>query len=93
MPAHDVRFLDVDMPPQFILEVRDAGGRWIDWGRFDRELFGRLDDGSYVCAGHGGSPLFLRCTEQRGNEIECVDGGGELHIYRLAPVDQGNQRQ
>jgi hypothetical protein len=79
------RFLNIRLPEEFVLEVETKDGRWIDWGLFRRDLFQRLEDGTYVCAGHGWSPLFLRCLEQRGDLIDVVDGTGKRFTYRLVP--------
>jgi len=80
------RFLDIDMPDAFELETPTEEGDWVVWGRYEASMFGRLEDGTYVCAGHGGSPLFLRCLRQDGAALEVVDGGGEHYRYRLRPV-------
>lgn len=78
------RYLDIVMPDDFILEVPDeSDAGWVDHGRYQARLFDRLEDGTYVCAGHGGSPLFLRCVRQDGEVIEVLDGAGERFSYRL----------
>jgi hypothetical protein len=81
------RFLKITMPDRFILDVRRDDGTWIDWGIFDAELFARLPDGSYVCAGHGPSTMWLRCIAQRGEVLEVLDGAGGRHHYRLVEID------
>jgi hypothetical protein len=84
-PRSDSQFIDIAMPTAFVLEVQSEDGGWIDYGLYRPEMFGRLPDGSYVCAGHGGSPLFLRCLRQEGDVVDVVDGGGEPFAYRLCP--------
>jgi hypothetical protein len=77
------RFRDIERPERFILKAPTVDGGWIDHGLYAADLFDRLEDGTYVCAGHGGSPLFLRCLDQRGVEIEVADGAGYRFIYLL----------
>ena len=84
--AYARRYIDIDMPELFELETLSEGGEWIVWGRFEASMFGRLEDGTYVCAGHGGSPLFLRCLRQDGGVIDVLDGCGDRYRYRLEPV-------
>jgi hypothetical protein len=81
MPAP--RFRDISMPSEFVLEVLTAEGEWIDHGLFRASDFAREEDGTYVCSGGGGSPLFLRCLRQDGSVIYVTDGGGEPFTYRL----------
>jgi hypothetical protein len=81
------RFIDLALPDAFVLEVPAAAGGWVDYGLFHAADFDRMDDGAYVCAGHGGSPLFLRCVAQSDDLIECVDGGGDRWVGRLVPYD------
>ncbi|MEI6446692.1 MAG: hypothetical protein WCO96_02280 [Actinomycetes bacterium] len=84
------RFLDLEMPALFDLEVPLKGhrGEWIvDVGSLSPQLFARLDDGSYLCAGHGSHPVYLRVAEVLdGGVIRCLDGGGESFLYRLRAV-------
>lgn len=87
-----MRYRDIDMPEVFILEGQDSAGEWIDWGLFEAQQFGRNDDGTYVCSGHGGSPVFLRCLEQRGDLIDVVDGTGERFTKRLVPFPSDRYR-
>ena len=79
------RFLEINLPAEFVLEVPAADGGWIDHGLYRADLFGRDDDGTYVCAGYGGSPLFLRCVRQEGDLIDVLDGTGARFTYRLVP--------
>ena len=82
------RFHDLEMPDMFDLEVPydESPTCWIpDVGALTPDLFDRLDDGTYLCAGHGAHPIYLRVVEkQDGGVIKCVDGGGEAFLYRLA---------
>lgn len=73
------------MPDAFVLEALTAEGEWIDQGLYGPDQFGREHDGTYVCAGHGGSPLYLRCLRQDGMVIYVLDGGGDPFTYRLYP--------
>ncbi len=77
------KFIDITMPDQFVLEVPTDEGGWIDHGLFQAKVFGRLDDGAYLCAGHGGSPVYLRGVEQRGQELDVLDGENNVCTYRL----------
>ena len=86
MEGHGQRYVGIDMPDVFELEALTETGEWIVWGRYEPSMFGRLEDGTYVCAGYGGSPLFLRCLRQAGSVIYVLDGGGEPYTYRLQPV-------
>jgi hypothetical protein len=79
-------FLDVVMPSRFVLECLDQGGAWVPHGLYETRQFSRDEDGVYVCAGHGGSPLFLRCLKQDGQVIHVVDGSGQPFAYRMVPV-------
>lgn len=79
------QYLPIDLPEQFVLETRAFDGRWVRLGAGRRDRFIRESDGSYVCS-DGGSPLFLRCVARHGDGIECVDGLGDRHIYRLRPL-------
>lgn len=80
------RYLDLDLPPLFALQIGEEGN---EWGVFCSDWFGRADDGSYVCAGHGGSPVFFRARRRDGLRFRHVDGGGigRRHSYRLRIVD------
>jgi hypothetical protein len=71
------------MPAHFVLEGKSASGEWLDWGVFASEWFQLQPDGAYLCAGHGGSRVWLRCVREEGDELVVVDGGGELHRWRL----------
>src|SRR4051812_39847176 len=68
------RFIAVDFPPDFVLEVPGGTGRWHDEGLFHAAFFERQPDGAYLCAGHGGSPLWLRCLRQHHDLIDVVTG-------------------
>ena len=90
MSDQPARFLDLDMPDVFDLEVPSGNsptGWIVDVGSLTPDLFDRLDDGSYLCAGYGGRPLYLRVVEVlEGGVIRCVDGGGEAFLYRLRAI-------
>src|SRR4051812_26156430 len=79
-------YADIPMPDWFVLEVQDGRGGWVEHGRYRARDFDRLPDGTYLCAGHGGSALWLRCLRQSGNRIDVVDGAGHLFTYRLVPI-------
>jgi hypothetical protein len=72
---HD--FVELSLPDRFILEV-PVGDGWIEHGRYEADAFQRQPDGSYLCAGHGGSPTYLRCVLVRS------DGGHQT--FRLVPL-------
>ena len=74
------------MPKRFVLEVATRGGGWIDHGLFERDSFMRLQDGSYLCAGQGGSPMYLRCVGQHADVLEVPDGGGGALPISPRPV-------
>lgn len=82
--GHD-RFLDVEMPEWFVLEVKEDG-RWLDIGFFAPYQFERLDDGTYVCGGWGASTTYIRCLAYRDEGIEHVDGGRPRWLYRLRRI-------
>jgi hypothetical protein len=73
------------MPRRFILEFWLEDGGWMDWGAYPRRLFERLPDGSYVCGCHG-STVWIRCIAHHGDHFEHIDGGGDVHRYRLVPL-------
>jgi len=85
-----VRFLDLDLPARFDLEVpydESPTGWIVDVGSLTPDLFDRLEDGSYLCAGYGGRPIYLRVVEVLdGGVIRCVDGGGAAFVYRVRPI-------
>ena len=84
------RFHDLEMPDMFDLEVPydESPTGWIlDVGALTPDLFDRFDDGTYLCAGYGGHPIYLRVVEkQDGGVIKCVDGGGEPFLYRISAL-------
>ena len=66
MSDQPARFLDLDTPEVFDLEVAsdESPTGWIvDVGSPTPDRFHRLDDGSYLCGGYGGRPLYLRVVE------------------------------
>ncbi len=82
--AVPTRFIDIDMPEEFVLECLTPEGDWIDWGLYRAGDFERGEDALYVVHGFG-SPLWLRCLRQDGSVIYVVDGGGDPFTYRLVP--------
>ncbi len=82
------RFIDIEMPEEFVLECLTADGSWIDWGLYRAEEFERQEDGAYLNA-MDGSPLWLRCLRQDGSVIYVIDGGGDPFTYRLVPFPGG----
>ena len=82
------RFLDVELPARFVLQVERQRGGWVEHGIYDASGFARNDDGSYVCAGHGLSPTFLRCVKREGDVITVPDGAGQPFRYRIVAADQ-----
>ncbi len=80
------RYRDIEMSQHFVLECLTDTGAWIEWGHYASSSFDRLDDGTYLCSGHGGSPLYLRCLRQEGDVIYAVDGGGDPFTYRMRPL-------
>lgn len=79
------RYLDLDMPEHFLLEVRADDGTWIEEARCRRTEFERLDDGAFICSS-GGSATWIRCLEHLDNGFVHVDGGGNRFVYRLVPL-------
>jgi len=84
------KFLDLEMPEVFDLEVPSGNsptGWIVDVGSLTPDLFERLDDGSYLCAGYGGRPLYLRVVELlEGGVIRCVDEAGAAFRYRVSGI-------
>jgi hypothetical protein len=77
------------MPDNFVLECLTDTGGWIDWAKCRAIDFARCDDGAYVCTGHAGSPIWIRCLRQDGTVLYCIDGGGLPYTYRLVPFPGG----
>lgn len=70
------------MPPTFVLRNPDG----TDNGVYRADQFGRNSNGEYVCAGHGGSPLFLRVIKQRDNHLLCLsEDRKEQREYEMVP--------
>lgn len=78
----EATFLDIEMPDSFVLECLTSNGLWIDWGLYASSMFDHSPDGTYVCSGWGGSPLFLRCLRQDGSVIYVLNGAGQPFTYR-----------
>ncbi len=81
--------LEVDLPAAFFLDVPDGSGGWVVHGRYERDWFSRQADGSYVGAGVGGSPLFLRVVAREDAILTALDGQGETAVYRMRPAADG----
>jgi hypothetical protein len=86
------RYLDIEMPEDFILECLTHTGEWIDWGRYQADAFTRCEDGAYLCLPEAGSPMWLRCLRQEGSVVYVVDGHGEPYTYRLVPYPSDRYR-
>lgn len=83
-PAGHDRFLDVELPEHFVVEVVTDGGEWLGGNGYLAQDCRRLDDGSYAC-GHrfGGSPQWIRCVAHLPDSFIHLDGGGRAWRYRL----------
>src|SRR5512139_2791662 len=81
------RYLPVEMPDRFELQVQAEHGDWIGEAICLRRRFERLEDGSYICSEFS-SGLWIRCIAHHDGYFEHVDGGGEgvVHRYRLVPL-------
>lgn len=91
-PMASSGFVAITMPERFVLEVEQNNGTLVDHGVYRADDFTRTYDGSYVNAGHGGSPIWLRCIRQRGAWIVCLDGSGARIRYRLRAVGSRTPR-
>ena len=78
-------YLEVKMPKRFLLQFQLEDGSWMDEAVCLRRRFERLDNGSYLCWEFS-SGLWIRCIADHGDHFEHVDGGGNVHRYRLLPV-------
>jgi hypothetical protein len=80
------RYLDLDFPERFDLQVEDRG-RWWSIVAAGPEDFERQPDGSYVCS-PGYTLVFIRCVEKHPGYFVHVDGDGQGRIfkYRLVPL-------
>lgn len=65
------RFLPLELPERFILEVQDGKGGWMDHGFYEADKFARLEDGTRACTGWGGSPLFCAVSAKRATSSTC----------------------
>lgn len=75
------------MPDTFILVNADGS----DQGLYRASQFGRNENGEYVCAGHGGSPLFLRVLKQDGNHLVCTsEDRRERREYEMLPMRESS---
>jgi hypothetical protein len=78
-------YLQINMPERFLLQFQLENGSWMDEAICLRRRFERLDDGSYICSEFS-SGLWIRCIADHGDHFEHVDGGGEVHRYRLVEL-------
>jgi hypothetical protein len=78
------RYLELDLPARFELQVREEDGSWSTFAVAAGEDFELQPDGSYVCAG-GGRPIFLRVVEVRSDYFVHVDGARDRFDYRIKP--------
>ena len=79
-------FLEVDLPPHFVVESVTDAGTWIDGNGYLARDCNRLEDGSYVCGSRGGgSPQAIRCVAHLPDSFIHLDGGGRPWRYRLVP--------
>jgi len=85
-------FVAIAMPERFVLEAEQNDGSLVDHGLYRADDFTRTDDGAYVNAGHGGSPIWLRCVGQNGAWIVCLDGSDMRRRYRLRAVGSRTPR-
>jgi hypothetical protein len=84
------RYLDLDLPDYFALEIRDEQGNWLTWNVYESPNFERLEDGTYVCGSiEGSSPTWLRCVAHHDGWFEHIDqdGRGDVFAYRIVPLD------
>lgn len=81
MPAS--RYLRLELPERFYLDVRSETGDWLVHGRYRADEFGRAPNGAYVCSVGIGLPTYLRVLSQDGDEIVVEDGGGDRFVYRI----------
>lgn len=81
--SSQARYLELQLPARFVLEGLTPSGEWLEWGRFTADWFQRQPDGAYLCAGHGGSPVWLRCVRREDDGFTVVDGAGDRHRRRM----------
>jgi len=86
--AHDPKYLPIDMPDEFVLEVPDERGSWVDYGHYRADRMEMQADGSYLYATDG-LALVLRCVEQQGDIVRTLDGNGDALVCRLRPICSG----
>jgi hypothetical protein len=81
------RYLDVEMPKRFALQLQGSDGAWLDDAVCLQREFERLPDGSYICSAFG-SATWIRCVGHREDGFDHVDGGGQLSRYRLVELPE-----
>jgi len=79
-------YLPIELPDRFELQFLTDRGQWIGEALCWRRDFNRLDDNSWIYSG-GASALWIRYVAHHGDHFEHVDGGGNLHRYRLVERD------
>ncbi len=85
-PDRHSRFLDVELPEHFIVEVVTDAGSWVAGNGYLRADCHQAPTGEYVC-GHrsGGSSQWIRCVAHLPDSFIHLDGGGRSWRYRLVP--------
>lgn len=81
-------WLALEFPDYFALESLNRGtGEWLLWATYGREQIHDLGENVYVAAS-AGMPIYFRCIERHGDEIESVAGTGERIRYRVVPIER-----
>lgn len=84
-PPAAPRYLDLEIPHRFMLQIRTRAGTWLEEAVSTAERTHRLEDGSYT-VGTGGVGIMFRCIEGTADGFVHVDGGGRRFDYRLLPI-------
>lgn len=81
------KYLQLEMPDEFVVWVKTEDDLWFDSGSYKWADFVEDDKqpGVYVST-FIGMPFFLRVTSIDGDVYTVEDGGGNQHVYRIAPV-------
>jgi hypothetical protein len=93
MPETDEpRYLDMEMPEYFRLEIFGEGKWWNQTTCYRRD-FVRLDNGGYLCRRAIGSPIWIRCIAHWSDFFIHIDGdgNGDVFRYRLIPLPMPNE--
>jgi hypothetical protein len=83
-PPISRRYLELQLPERFELQVLGPRGTWIEEGVFAPSQFSRQPNGSYLGSADG-SPTWLRCVTRHDGYFVHQDGGGHLFAYRIVP--------